>query len=204
MAHWIKNILTEVMEVSLKSVPSEHAHKMAADLKELRQYLQAQLQHTIKWYKLHSMDHRLPIPNFKVGDSVWLDSRNIKTKRPSKKLDHRFLGPFPVVEMVSSHAVQLGLPLTLQRIHPVFHVSLLEPTSSSAIPNHVKDPPPPLELDDSDEYQVQQILNSKINCHCKGFGLLYLFEWNSFNNMAKSSSWEPEENVHNTPDLVRV
>jgi len=44
------------LEVSLKSVPSEHAHEMAADLKELHQYLQAQLQHTIKQYELHSMD----------------------------------------------------------------------------------------------------------------------------------------------------
>src|SRR6266481_3758281 len=67
------------LEVSLDSVPSEHAHKMAADLKELHQYLQAQLQHTIMRYKLHSMDRQLPIPNFKVGDSVWMDSRNIKT-----------------------------------------------------------------------------------------------------------------------------
>src|SRR6266481_8926682 len=163
MAHWIKNILTEVMEVSLKSVPSEHAHKMAADLKELRQYLQAQLQHTIKWYKLHSMDHRLPIPNFKVGDSVWLDSRNIKTKHPSKKLDHCFLGPFPVVEMVSSHAVQLGLPLALQRIHPVFHGSLLQLEQPSSTPNCIDDPPPPLEIDDSNKYKVKWILDSKID-----------------------------------------
>src|SRR6266481_5242681 len=90
----------------------------------------------------------------------------------------------------------------LQHIHPVFHVSLLEPTSSSAIPNHVEDPPPPLELDDSNKYQVQQILDSKIDCHCKGSGLLYLVEWKGLDNTAKSSSWEPEANVRNAPDLV--
>src|SRR6266481_9214391 len=92
----------------------------------------------------------------------------------------------------------------LQRIHPVFHVSLLEPTSSSAIPNRVEDPLPLLELDNSDEYQVQQILDSKIDHRRKGSGLLYLVEWKGFNNMAKSSSWEPEENVRNAPDLVRA
>jgi hypothetical protein len=28
-------------------------------------------------------------PELKVGDKVWLDMRNIKTTRPTKKLDHR-------------------------------------------------------------------------------------------------------------------
>src|SRR6266481_9819594 len=46
--------------------------------------------------------------------------------------------------MVSSHAARLGLPLALQRIHPVFHISLLQPASDSSIPNHIEDPPPPL------------------------------------------------------------
>ena len=39
------------LEVSLNSVPSESAHEMASDLKELHQYLRKQLQRTIKQYK---------------------------------------------------------------------------------------------------------------------------------------------------------
>ena len=94
---------------------------------------------------------------------MWLDSRNIKTKHPLKKLDHRFLGPFPVVEMVSSHAVRLGLPLALQHIHPVFHVSLLQLEQPSLIPHRINDLPPPLEIDDSNEYEVRRILDSKVD-----------------------------------------
>ena len=77
---------------------------MATDMKDLHQYLCDQLQLTIKQYEHHSADQCLPIPGFKAGDSVWLDARNIKMKCPSKKLDHRHLGPFSIVEMVSSHA----------------------------------------------------------------------------------------------------
>ena len=91
------------LEVSLESVPSESAHEMATDMKDLHQYLCDQLHLTIKQYERHSADRCLPIPGFKTGDLVWLDARNIKTKHPSKKLDHRHLGPFPIVEMVSSH-----------------------------------------------------------------------------------------------------
>ena len=77
---------------------------MATDVKDLPQYLRDQLQLTIKQYKRRSANWHLPIPGFKAGDSVWLDARNIKMKCPSKKLDHRHLGPFPIIEMVPSHA----------------------------------------------------------------------------------------------------
>src|SRR6266481_814266 len=106
--------------------------------------------------------------------------------------------------MVSSHAARLGLPLTLQCIHPVFHVSLLQPASYSSIPNHIKDPPPPFELDDSNEYEVQRVLDSKIDHRRKGSGLVYLVEWSDFDNTAESTSWELEENLRNAPDLVRA
>ena len=91
------------LEVSLESVPSESAHEMATDMKDLHQYLHDQLQLTIKQYECHLANRCFPIPGFKVGDSVWLNARNIKTKCPSKKLNHRHLGPFLIIEMVSSH-----------------------------------------------------------------------------------------------------
>ena len=135
---------------------------------------------------------------------MWLDARNIKTTRPSKKLDHRFLGPFPIVERVSSHAFRLGLSLALSRIHPVFHVSLLQPTSSSDIPDRVVDPPPPIELDNSDEWEVNWILDSKVDRCRKGPGLLYLVEWKGFDNTPEATSWEPPEHLAHAPDLVQA
>ena len=92
------------LEVSLESVVSDTAHSVASDLKELHQYLRDQISHALKQYEVHSAPRQLPIPPFQVGDTIWLDSRNIKTMRPSKKLDHCFLGPFPIVERVSSNA----------------------------------------------------------------------------------------------------
>src|SRR5882672_9073766 len=117
------------LEVSLASVVSDAAHSVASDLKELHQYLSDQISWALKQYEVHSASCRLPIPSFQVSDTVWLDSRNIKTMWPSKKLDHHFLGPFLIVEKVSSHAFRLGLSLALSHIHLVFHISLLQPTS---------------------------------------------------------------------------
>src|SRR5882724_2174565 len=91
------------LEVSLEPVVSATAHQFATDLKELHLYLRDQISCALKQYAVHSASRRLPIPPFKVGDTVWLDAWNIRTTHPSKKLDHRFLGPFPIVEKVSSH-----------------------------------------------------------------------------------------------------
>jgi len=71
------------------------------------------------------------------------------------------------MEKVSSMHSDLVF-LALSRIHPVFHVLLLQPTTSSEISNRAIDTPPPIELDDSDKWEVHQILDSRIDHCCKG------------------------------------
>lgn len=63
--------------------------------------------------------------SFAPGDLVWLSRRNLKTSRPSNKLDVRRVGPFPVIKMVGSNAVKLELPPAFRRLHPVFNLSLI-------------------------------------------------------------------------------
>jgi len=84
----------------------------------------------------------------------------------------------------------------------VFHMSLLQPTSSSEIPNKVVNPPP-IELDDSNMWEVSQILDSKFNHLCKGSCLIYLVEWKGFDNTPDATSWELPKHLANAPNLVR-
>jgi len=60
-----------------------------------------------------------------------------------------------------------------------------------------------MELDDSDEWEVSWILNSKFDCHQKGSGLLYLIKWKGFDNTPDAMSWEPPEHLANAPNLVQ-
>ena len=76
------------LKVSLTLVTLEDAYRQLADLKDLHQYLQDQIKKSITQYTSATTNHRIPIPDFQVRDMVWLDSQNIRTKRPSKKLDH--------------------------------------------------------------------------------------------------------------------
>ncbi|MBW0576353.1 hypothetical protein O181_116068 [Austropuccinia psidii MF-1] len=93
---------------------------------------------------------------------VWLSSKNIESTIPTKKLSERWLGPFPMLKKVSIHAYHLKLPSQWTSIHPVFHISLLEPVKTSTIPNRNQEPPPPIIIEEEDEWEVSQILDSKL------------------------------------------
>ena len=89
---------------------------------------QANLQYAKYYNKKH-----LPDPEFSIGTKVWLSSKNIKTQRPSSKLDYNKLGPFKIISKIGKGAYKLELPITM-KIHPVFHVSLFESVIENIIP----------------------------------------------------------------------
>ena len=74
------------------------------------------------------------------GHNVWLLRRHVGSTRPSSKLDVRRLGPFPVIGRIGTLAYRLELPSSI-KIHPVFHVSLLEPHNPNTFPGRVVAPP---------------------------------------------------------------
>jgi hypothetical protein len=191
------------LEVSLTSVPSLPAHQMATDLKDLHEYLRQQILVTRSQYEEATADRRLPIPDLIVGDKVWLDTRNIRTTRPSKKLDHRRAGPFPIIEKISSHAYRLGLPLAYKDIHNVFHVSLLEPHTTSKIPNRHSEPPPPVTIVDEQQYEVSEVVDSKFDRRFRPPRLFYLAKWTGYGDQPDSETWEPAENFEHAPRIVR-
>ena len=62
---------------------------------------------------------------YKVGDLVLLNTRDLKWQmkgRRSEKLTERFVGPYKVKGIISSNAIELELPDSIQ-IHPVVNVS---------------------------------------------------------------------------------
>ena len=70
-------------------------------------------------------DTRIKGPTLERGDKVYLIRKNIRTKRLSDKLDFKKIGLFKIDKKISAVNYKLKLPETM-KIHPVFHVSLLE------------------------------------------------------------------------------
>ena len=69
---------------------------------------------------------RIPAPAYKVGNAVMLSTANLNLKRPSKKLDHKFIGPFQIQQLIAPTVVRQMLPHQW-KTHPTFHVAEVEP-----------------------------------------------------------------------------
>ena len=191
-----------LLNIQVQQVPSTQAAQMAADLDSLHAHLREQLRITIQSYERAAEGARQEIPPFAVGDLVWLDARNIRTTRPAKKLDHKRLGPFPVTEIVSSHARRLGLPTDLRSIHNVFHVSLLEPATHPPYPGQVAPPPPPIIVDDVEEFEVSRILDSRTDRRVAGH-VRYLVAWAGYEGTAEEQTWVTYDALEHAPDALR-
>ena len=76
---------------------------------------------------------RTPAPTYIPGDKVYLDASDIHTTRPSRKLSHRRLGPFPIEQQVGRNAYRLTLPPLMKRLHPVFNVVKLTPSADAHV-----------------------------------------------------------------------
>jgi transposase InsO family protein len=171
---------------------NEFRARMETTLEEAKAALVQAQDDMTKYYNRH----RQPTPVFQPGDRVYLDASDIRTTRPSAKLSHRKLGPFEVVRSVGSHAYRLKLPRTMQRLHPVFPVVKLHPAPPDPIPGRKpKPPPPPILIDGEPEYEVEEIMNSRM---FRG-RLEYLVRWRGYGR--EEASWETRENVH-APRLI--
>ena len=68
---------------------------------------------------------RLKGLTFSEKSMVYLATKNIITKKPSKKLDYKYLGLYKVIKRILENNYQLDLPLK-GRIYPIFYIFLLE------------------------------------------------------------------------------
>jgi len=75
-----------------------------------------------------------PQPDIEIADLVMLNAQNTERKRPTRKFTPRLYGPFTVLEKKDNRAFKRDIPAR-SKIHPVFHVLLLEPYKVSDQPN---------------------------------------------------------------------
>jgi len=183
-------------DVQVPRVASSHplAHKRLSLLKDVQEDLRFHIALAQEYQQQYYDQHHLPQPNYQPGDRVWLLRRNIKTTRPADKLDVVRLGPFTIAAAVNSRSYRLDLSKDMGRIHPVFHVSLLEPYVANDIPDRLAPPPPPIQYDGQDEFEVEEIVDSRLRYR----RLEYKVKWVGY----PVPEWEPADNLTHCQALI--
>ena len=72
-------------------------------------------------------------------------------------------------------------------IHPVFHISILEPSTPNLFPSCKPTPDPLVILDGEPEYEILEI-DSKVN-RCRRCRLQYLVCWAGYKGTDEETSW---------------
>ncbi|GME32536.1 reverse transcriptase domain protein [Neofusicoccum parvum] len=146
----------------------------ADQLKALHRQLQLDLEFNRYLMSRYYDRRHQEAPELKEGDKVYLLRKNIKTKRPNNKLDFKKIGPFEIAEKLGKVNYRLKLPKTM-RIHPVFHVALLEPAPANAtlLRQTEEMRPENPDADENQDWVVEKVLDSGyINGQFK-----YLLQW---------------------------
>ena len=177
--------------------PTPEVHEYITRLTELQETLRHEIRYAQETQSKQANKRRSPDPTLKPGDRVWLQNRNTKTTRPSKKLDYKRLGPFTINKRIGLRAYKLNLPPSM-KIHPTFHISLLEPYNNNPIPGHIQPPPPPVIINEQEEYEIEQVLDSK-KLYNK---IYYRAKWKGYSH-EHDQEWYPAENFENSPELTQ-
>ena len=185
-----------------RDLTSALARDLSVNLDELHTELKDQIAEAQKQYQVPADRRRLAAPAFNIGESAFVKAKFFRTTRPSKKLSEKNLGPYEIIARPGTHSVTLRLPQSMRAVHPVFHVSQIEPAHPNSIPNRVQPPPPPVEIDGDVEYEVSEILDSKYNRRRRVCQLLYLVRWDGYEGTAEESDWLLASELNNAPDIV--
>ena len=174
-----------------RDLTSSRGREFAVDLDELHSELKVRISEAQKCYQHYADLKRLPAPDFPLGSQAYVKAEFFRTTHPSKKLSDKNLGPFEVISRAGTHSYVLWLPEHFKAVHPVFHVSQLEPAHPNVIPGRIIDPPPPIVIDGELEFEISEILDSKIDRRRKACKLLYLVRWEGYEGTDEETSCDP-------------
>jgi hypothetical protein len=140
---------------------------------------------------------------FEVGNHVYLKvspMKGVKRFGVKGKLAPRYIRPFPILEKCGTVAYKLDLPLSLARVHDIFHVSQLKKCLKAPV-DVVLPKVTPLEADLSYPEHPIKVLDQKDRVRRRKTIKFFKIQWS--NNSEEEATWESEDFLRSHhPDFV--
>jgi hypothetical protein len=170
----------------------EWADRMIYGLAEAKRHLRLAQERMKKQY-----DKGRTHIEFIPGQLVLLSSKNITLRRigdktSTPKLMPKWIGPFPIEEVIGKGAYRLKLPPHM-KAHPVFNVVNLKQYHSDG---RVQ-PPPPVLVDGEEEFTIDHIAAHRP----RGRSFEYLVRWAGY--PVEYNTWEPQKHLCETEAFER-
>lgn len=178
--------------------PVQVADNIVTKLRDVTQWAQTSMSATQQVQEESANRHRNIAPSYKVGDKVWLNLRNVRTARASKKLDVR-AAKYTVLEVVNPSSYRLDTP---PGIHNVFNVDLLRPASTDKLPSQITDDwqPPAILMDGHEKWEIEKIIATRykrLPGRSKRTRKEHKVKWTGY----QAPTWEPASALANTEAL---
>jgi hypothetical protein len=168
------------------------AHISVEKLQSLHKMLKQELQRISKKTIKYANKKRSEGPDFQEGEKVYILRKNIKTRRPSDKLDHTKIGPYKIKRKLGPVTFEMELPEGMN-IYPVFHKSLLEQAPQDAKPGVVlldKETQEPM-------WDIEKIMDFRCTdgrkCDSDNDKDEYLVKWLGYDE--SENTWEPAHHL---------
>ncbi|MBW0566961.1 hypothetical protein O181_106676 [Austropuccinia psidii MF-1] len=152
-------------------------------------------------FRFKKWDKSYKVPDFKIGDLVPVSTLNFNNIKGSKKLKDYYVGPFVIVALHGTNAVQLELSGELENKHPTFSVSLInpyQPTDNELFPFRNPAPLtiPPVEQDE--DKKIKKVIKER---RIRGKNQReYLVR---YRNPAHEDEWLAKSGIRDSDKLLR-
>jgi len=90
-----------------RDLASNCAREYTVDLGELHDHLKTEMAEAQQRYRAASDTCRMPPLDFTLGEHAYVREKYFHTRRPTKKLAEKYLGPYELIAQVGTHSFTL-------------------------------------------------------------------------------------------------
>ena len=157
--HMIVDLVDLIYILTSERIANANAKSISDCMQEVWKFTRTKMAKSQQAQIQGANKHKKSSLKYKVGDRIWLSTKNIHTERPSKKLDHKRINPYKITKLVGL-SYQLELSISMH-IHNMFHLSLLKLAAKDLLLDQINDLPPPVVVNDKKKQKIDNILNAK-------------------------------------------